>query len=300
MSTLTHPLQHISRKDHDRRLRRSWRHCQHWRQNNHGPPLCWWHWWLSRRVKRIGKFSWATWQSVHSLRHEDQCQENQADDKQHKWHKHIDQSEWTDAWDSHKFQIHGLSYYWWGFQAWDTLQDSTDNSSIDKAETNLDWQEYFSQLQDMTDVLPCHIHLPVCFWIMDPHSRAQKKNTSHENEVLPQDTTHLIQRPCYQQGSPCQDPAGNWTTRRPPDDRKEMKTAVVWPCFPFIRSGQNHLARHSEKGEQDKTDRRRAGKTTSGNGQAWSLASPRRQWRTGKSGENWLQNHLWCSNNPRR
>ena len=26
---------------------------------------------------------------------------------------------------------------------------------------------------------------------MDPHSRAPKKNTSHENEVLPQDTTHL-------------------------------------------------------------------------------------------------------------
>ena len=23
---------------------------------------------------------------------------------------------------------------------------------------------------------------------------------------------HLIQRPCYQRGSPCQDPAGNWTT----------------------------------------------------------------------------------------
>ena len=31
MSTLIHPLQHISGKDHDRRLRRSWRHCQHWR-----------------------------------------------------------------------------------------------------------------------------------------------------------------------------------------------------------------------------------------------------------------------------
>ena len=48
--------------------------------------------------------------------------------------------------------------------------------------------------------------------IMDPYSRAPKKNTSHGNEVLPQDTTHLIQRPCYQRGSPCQDPAGNWTT----------------------------------------------------------------------------------------
>ena len=30
---------------------------------------------------------------------------------------------------------------------------------------------------------------------MDPHSRAPKKNTSHGNEVLPQDTRHLIQRP---------------------------------------------------------------------------------------------------------
>ena len=95
--------------------------------------------------------------------------------------------------------------------------------------------------------LPCHIHVPVCLWIMDPHSRAPKKNTSHGNEVLPQDATHLIHRPCYQWGSPCQDPAGSWTTRRPPDHRTETQTAVVWSCFPFIRSDQNHLARHSER-----------------------------------------------------
>ena len=68
---------------------------------------------------------------------------------------------------------------------------------------------------------------------MDPHSRAPKKNTSHGNEVLPQDTTHLIQRPCYQRGSPCQDPAGNSTTGRSPDDRKETQTAVVQSCFPL-------------------------------------------------------------------
>ena len=53
----------------------------------------------------------------------------------------------------------------WGFQAWDTLQDSTVNSSIDKAETSLEWQEHLSQLQDTTDALPCHIHLPVRLWI---------------------------------------------------------------------------------------------------------------------------------------
>ena len=102
---------------------------------------------------------------------------------------------------------------------------------------------------------------------MNPHSRAAKKNTSHGIEVLPQDTAHLIQRPSYQRGGPCKDQAGNWATRRPPDYRKETQTVVVWSCFPFIRSGQNHLAR--------------GGKTTSGNRQAWSSANPIGEWRTG-------------------
>ena len=29
-----------------------------------------------------------------------------------------------------------------------------------------------------------------------------------------------------------------------------MQTAVVWSCLLFIRSGQNHLARHSERGKK--------------------------------------------------
>ena len=47
------------------------------------------------------------------------------------------------------------------------------------------------------------------------------------------------------------------------------------------------------KGEEDKADRGRGGKTTSGNGQAWSSASPRGLWRTGKNGKKWLQ--IICS-----
>ena len=85
---------------------------------------------------------------------------------------------------------------------------------------------------------------------MDPHSRAPKKNTSHGNEVLPPDTTHFIQRPCSQRGSPCQDPAGDRTTQRPPNHRIKTQTAVVWSCLPFIRSGQNHLVGHSERGKK--------------------------------------------------
>ena len=29
-----------------------------------------------------------------------------------------------------------------------------------------------------------------------------------------------------------------------------MQTIVVWSCLPFIRSGQNHLARHSKRGKE--------------------------------------------------
>ena len=86
---------------------------------------------------------------------------------------------------------------------------------------------------------------------MDLHSRAPKKNTSHGNEVLPQDTTHLIQRPCYQRGSLWQDPVGNC---------KKTQTAVVWSCFPFIRSGQSHLARHSKRGKKTRQTEKEVGR----------------------------------------
>ena len=36
-----------------------------------------------------------------------------------------------------------------------------------------------------------------------------------------------------------------------------MQTAVVWSCFLFIRSGQNHLARHSERGRRQGRQRKR-------------------------------------------
>ena len=35
-----------------------------------------------------------------------------------------------------------------------------------------------------------------------------------------------------------------------------MQTAVVWSCFPFIRSGQKHLARHSDRGRRQSRQKR--------------------------------------------
>ena len=62
---------------------------------------------------------------------------------------------------------------------------------------------------------------------------------------------------------PCHDPAGNRTTRRP-DHRKETQTAVVWLCLPFIRSGQNHLARHSERGKKTRQTEEEVGRQHQG------------------------------------
>ena len=98
-------------------------------------------------------------------------------------------------------------------------------------------------------------------------------------------------------GSLCQEPAGNRTTRRPPDYRKETQTTVIWSCLPFVRSGQNHFARHSERGKKTRRTKEEVGRQHQGM-DAWSSASPRGQWRTEENGENWLQNHLWCPNDP--
>ena len=83
---------------------------------------------------------------------------------------------------------------------------------------------------------------------MDPSSRAAKKNMSHENEVLLQDTIHLISRPHHQQGS------------LPHYHHKETLTEVVWTCLLIIRSGQNHLTRHSERGKKTRQAEREEGR----------------------------------------
>ena len=136
---------------------------------------------------------------------------------------------------------------WWRYLAWDTLQESTDNSSIDKAETI--WNDKSISLSckiRLMRSLVTYIFLCACeSWTLT--AELQRRMQAMEMRCYCKDTTHPIQKTCYQRGSPCKDPAGNRTTRRLPDNRKETQTAVVWTCLPFcIRSGQNHLARNSE------------------------------------------------------
>ena len=50
----------------------------------------------------------------------------------------------------------------------------------------------------------------------------------------------------------------------PPDYRKETQTAVVWSCLPFIGSGQNHLARHSEREKKTRQTKEEVGRQHQG------------------------------------
>ena len=43
-----------------------------------------------------------------------------------------------------------------------------------------------------------------------------------------------------------------------------MQTAVVWSCLPFIRSGQNHFARHSERGKKARQTEKEVGRQHQG------------------------------------
>ena len=43
-----------------------------------------------------------------------------------------------------------------------------------------------------------------------------------------------------------------------------VKTEVVWTCLPFIRSGQYHLARHSERGKKTRQTEEEVGRQHQG------------------------------------
>ena len=44
----------------------------------------------------------------------------------------------------------------------------------------------------------------------------------------------------------------------------KAQTAVVWSCLPFIRSGQEHLARHSKRGKKTRQTEEEVGRQYQG------------------------------------
>ena len=116
------------------------------------------------------------------------------------------------------------------------------------------------------------------------------------NAALVQYITLPIPRPCCQWGSLCQDPAGNQTTWRPSDHHKETQTEVVWTCLLFIRSGQNHLEKHSERVKKIRQTEKEVGRQQQGVDRPRVCHVPEGSGEQ-KNGGNWLWSHLWCPYN---
>ena len=71
--------------------------------------------------------------------------------------------------------------------------------------------------------------------------------TSHKDQVTNEEVRAKIQHQ-RARGCPCQ----------------EMQTAVVWTRLPFVRSGQNQLASHSERGKKTRPTEEEVGRQHQG------------------------------------
>ena len=134
---------------------------------------------------------------------------------------------------------------------------------------------------------------------MDPHSRAPKKNTSHGNEVLPQDTTHLIL-----------DHVTNEEVRAKIQQaigRHDLLTIVKRRKLQWYGhvSRSPGLAKTILQGTATvKGGRRKGGqrKRWEDNIREWTsleFGKSQRAVENRENGGNWLQNYLWCPNDPR-
>ena len=145
--------------------------------------------------------------------------------------------------------------------------------------------ETLSRIAQMTAALTRLI--PVC----------NDRSISLSSKMLPQDTMHLMQRPCNQWRCISQDLTGNRITWRPLTIVKRCK--LKW--YGHV-SNSSSLPKPSSKaqwkGEEDKADRGRSGKVHQGMDRPGVHHVPKGSGEQRKNGRNWLWSHTWCPNEP--
>ena len=117
-------------------------------------------------------------------------------------------------------------------------------------------------------------------------------------EVLPQNTTHLIQRPCYQRVS-----AKIQQAIGPHEDLLTIvkRGKLQWYGYVFCSSGLAKIILQGIVKGGRRQGRQR--KRWEDNIREWTgleFAKTQRAVESKeKNGGNWLRNHLWCPNDPR-
>ena len=149
---------------------------------------------------------------------------------------------------------------------------------------------------------------------MDPHSRAPKKDTSHGNDVLAQDTTHLIQNFFFtneELRANIQQAIG------PHKDLTIVKRRKLqWYGHVSHLSGlAKTILQGTVKGERKQSRQRKrwednirkktsqteeeVGRQHQGMDRPGVRQVPKGSGEQEKNEENWLRNQLWCPNDPR-
>ena len=112
----------------------------------------------------------------------------------------------------------------------------------------------------------------------------------------------IQQRPCYQRGSPYKDPAGNRTTRRPPDHRKETQTEWYGHVSRSSGLAKTILQSTVKRGRRHGRQRKR----WEDNIREWTGLELAKSQRAVENKENKQKNrkklvlsHMWCPNDPR-
>ena len=80
---------------------------------------------------------------------------------------------------------------------------------------------------------------------------------------------------------------------------KRLKLQWVVSCLPFIRSGQNHLARHNVRGKKTRQTEEEVGRQHQAMDRPGVRQVPEGSGEQGKMEKTVLQNHLWYPNDPR-
>ena len=99
---------------------------------------------------------------------------------------------------------------------------------------------------------------------MDPHSRVPKKYSSHGNEVLPQETTHLIQRPFTNEDVRAKLQRAIGPHEDPLTILKRCKLQLYGHVSRSSGLAENHLARHSEREKKTRQTEEEVGRQHQG------------------------------------
>ena len=184
-----------------------------------------------------------------------------------------------------------------GSQAWDPLQDYTDNSSTDEVETSLDWQEHFSQFQNRADALSSHSHLLYAceswtltaqlqrrIWAMKMKCYHKILSISYKNHVTNEEVCVKIQQAI-----------------RPHKDlliiikRQNLKWYGHVSCsLGLSRTILLGTVKGERRQDKQEMERQHQGVHRCGVVQVPALG----QWRTEENEGNWLRSHLLCPNDP--